>query len=137
MRIRWPIIPFVLVLMAVPASLQAAAMDWDVIKTLKIKDEPIDLAFSTSRNQFYVLTATGEILIYATDGSLVESIPVGTGFDQLRHIQGSDILLLTSRRDKTVKIIELAYVQDIDLSGSPTKGPADAPVVIVVFTDFQ
>jgi protein-disulfide isomerase len=112
-------------------------MDWNVIKTLKIKDDPIDLAFSTSRNQIYVLTAAGEILVYAADGSLVESIAVGNGFDQMRHIQGSDILFLSSRKDKTVKIIELEYVQEIDLSGSPSKGPEDAPVKIAVFTDFQ
>jgi protein-disulfide isomerase len=122
---------------ALPAAAPAAVLDWNVIKTLKIKDDPIDLAFSTSRNQIYVLTTAGEILVYDADGSLVESIAVGNGFDQMRHIQGSDILFLTSRKDKTVKIIELEYVQEIDLSGSPSKGPEDAPVKIAVFTDFQ
>lgn len=138
MLIRWVTVSILLcslVLLTTPAS--GDVLDWEVIKTLQIKDEPIDLAFSTSRNQIYVLTAAGEILIYATNGSLVESIAVGSGFDQLRHIQNSDILFLTSRQDKTVKIIELAYIQDIDLSGSPSMGPEDAPVNIAVFTDFQ
>jgi len=138
MRIRWMLILiWLLFAVALPPAAPAAVMDWNVIKTLKIKDDPIDLAFSTSRNQIYVLTAAGEILVYAADGDLVESIAVGNGFDQMRHIQGSDILFLTSRKDKTVKIIELEYVQEIDLSGSPSKGPADAPVKIAVFTDFQ
>lgn len=138
MRIRWMLISiWLLFAVALPPATPAAVMDWNVIKTLKIKDDPIDLAFSTSRNQIYVLTAAGEILVYAADGALVESIAVGNGFDQMRHIQGSDILFLTSRKDKTVKIIELEYVQEIDLSGSPSKGPEDAPVKIAVFTDFQ
>lgn len=138
MRIRWTLVPLLLLVsMAMPASIPASKMDWNVIKTLAIKDEPIDLAFSTSRNQIYVLTSAGELLIYGTDGSLMETITIGSGFDQLRHIQGSDILFLSSRRDKSVQIIELEYVQNIDLSGSPTKGPADAPVGIAVFTDFQ
>ncbi|HHP7235249.1 MAG TPA: thioredoxin domain-containing protein [Desulfobacterales bacterium] len=138
MRIRWMLISiWLLFAVALPPATPAAVMDWNVIKTLKIKDDPIDLAFSTSRNQIYVLTAAGEILVYAADGSLVESIAVGNGFDQMRHIQGSDILFLTSRKDKTVKIIELEYVQEIDLSGSPSKGPENAPVKIAVFTDFQ
>lgn len=138
MRIRWMLISiWLLFAVASPPPAPAAVMDWNVIKTLKIKDDPIDLAFSTSRNHIYVLTAAGEILVYAADGSLVESIAVGNGFDQMRHIQGSDILFLTSRKDKTVKIIELEYVQEIDLSGSPSKGPENAPVSIAVFTDFQ
>jgi len=138
MRIRWMVVPMLLLIwVAVPGSATASTLDWEVIKTLKIKGEPIDLAFSTSRNQIYVLTSAGEIQIYSTNGALVETMTVGSGFEQMRHIQGSDILFLTRRVDNTVKIIELAYVQDIDLSGSPTKGPEDAPVAIAVFTDFQ
>jgi len=29
------------------------------------------------------------------------------------------------------------FVADIDASGSPARGPADAPVVIAVYNDFQ
>jgi hypothetical protein len=62
---------------------------------------------------------------------------VGKGFDRLWHIQGSDVLLLSNREKKTVQIIELNFVEQIDISGSPFRGPENAPVVVAVFSDFE
>ncbi len=38
---------------------------------------------------------------------------------------------------RQVKGLRLSFVQDIDIKGSPFKGPADAPVVITIFSDYQ
>ena len=114
-----------------------ADMQWSVIKTLKIEDQPLDFAYSTSRRQVYVLTDRGDLLIYELDGRLTDTVPVGKEFDRLKHIQGSDVVFLSSRNDKTIKVIELDYVQNIDVSGAPIKGPENAPVVIALFSDFQ
>ena len=48
-----------------------------------------------------------------------------------------DILLLTSRQNKTVEILVLDFIQNLDVSSSPFKGPADAVVTVAVFSDFQ
>jgi hypothetical protein len=114
-----------------------AALDWNVIQTFNLKDPPLDVAFSTSRNKVLILTGAGQIQVYEPNGTLDETMDVGKGFDRLWHIQGSDVLVLSSREKKTVQIIELNFVEQIDISGSPFRGPENAPVVVAVFSDFE
>jgi hypothetical protein len=114
-----------------------AALDWNVIQTFNLKDPPLDVAFSTSRNKVFILTGAGQIQVYEPNGTLDETMDVGKGFDRLWHIQGSDVVLLSSREKKTVQIIELNFVEQIDISGSPFRGPENAPVVVAVFSDFE
>jgi len=111
-----------------------AEVEYNVLKTYKLEDQPVDMAFSANRNEIYVLNPTGELLIYAVDGRLTEKINV---YDRLQLIQGSDVLFLSSRKDKTIQVIQLEFVQKIDTSGSPYKGSENAPVVIAVFSEFQ
>jgi hypothetical protein len=114
-----------------------AALDWNVVQMFNLKDSPLDVAFSTSRNKVFILTGAGQIQVYEPNGTLDETVDVGKGFDRLWHIQGSDVLLLSNREKKTVQIIELNFVEQIDISGSPFRGPENAPVVVAVFSDFE
>jgi hypothetical protein len=50
---------------------------------------------------------------------------------------GGDSLILNSNKNKTVQIIVLDFIQNINIFGSPYKGSDDAPVVVAVFDDFQ
>ena len=114
-----------------------AEVEYNVLKTFKLEDQPVDMAFSASRNEIYVLNPKGELLIYDADNRLTEKINVGEGYDRLQLIQGSNVLCLSSRKGKKIQVIQLEFVQRIDTSGSPYKGPEDAPVVIAVFSEFQ
>jgi hypothetical protein len=114
-----------------------AGLDWNVIQTFNLKDPPLDVAFSTSRNKVFILTKEGQIQVYEPNGTLDETMDVGMGFDRFWHIQGSDVLVLSSREKKTVQIVELNFVEQIDTSGSPFRGPENAPVVVAVFSDFE
>ena len=114
-----------------------AEVDWDVKKTLKIEKTPVDAAVSLNGRWVFVLTAQGSILIYSGDGRLEDEITVGNHVDGIKVGPEQDILLLTSRKNKTVEILVLDFIQNIDVSNSPFKGPADAAVTIAVFSDFQ
>jgi len=114
-----------------------AEVEYNVLKTYKLEDQPVDMAFSNQRNEIYVLNPQGELLIYAGNGQLTEKINVGKVFDKLQLIQGSDVLLLSSQKDKTIQIVQLEFIQSIDTTGSPYKGAENAPVVIAVFSEFQ
>jgi hypothetical protein len=108
-----------------------------VKKTLKIEKTPVDVAVSLNGRWVFVLTAQGSILIYSRDGRLEDEITVGNHVDGIKVGPEQDILLLTSRKNKTVQILLLEFIQNFDISNAPFKGRADAPVEIAVFSDFQ
>ena len=130
------LIPILLICLGILAPVHAE-VEYNVMKTYKLEDHPVDMAFSTNRNEIYVLNPKGELLIYSANGRLTEKINVGKVYDRLQLIQGSDVLFLSSRKDKTIQVIQLEFVQKIDTSGSPYKGSENAPVVIAVFSEFQ
>ncbi len=114
-----------------------ASVEWGIQKTLRMEKSALDVAVSLNGKWIFVLTDQGNILIYSADGKLKDKIDVGNHVDQIKVGQRENILFLNSRKHKTVQIIALDFIQHIDVSGSPFKGPADAPVVIAVFSDFQ
>ncbi len=114
-----------------------AEVEYNVLKTYKLEDQPVDMVFSATRNEIYVLNQKGELLIYAANGHLTEKINVDKVYDRLQLVEGSDILFLSSRKDKSIQVIQLDFVQKIDTLGSPFKGIENAPVVIAVFSEFQ
>jgi hypothetical protein len=128
------LIPVILLTLCPPSS---ALVDWDVKKTLKIEKTPVDVAVSLNGRWVFVLTAQGSILIYSGDGRLEDEITVGNHVDGIKVGPEQDILLLTSRQNKTVEILVLDFIQNLDVSNSPFKGPADAVVTVAVFSDFQ
>ena len=114
-----------------------AFVEWNIHKTLKLDTQPLDLAVSQNGNSIFVLTESGKILIYSSDGSLKDKIDVGNHIDQIKLGSGEEWLFLSSRKNKTIEILHVDFIQHIDISGSPFKGPENAPVVIAVFSDFQ
>jgi hypothetical protein len=137
MKSRFAVFLATLCVMLTWSTYSPATVEWDVIRTLKTEKKPRDAAISTKGRWIFVLSDEGELLIYSIDGTLKDSIAVGKSIDGIKAGPREDILLLTSRKDATVQIITLDFIQDINISGSPFKGPADASVVIASFTDFQ
>ncbi len=113
------------------------SVEWDIRSTLKLEVSPLGVAFSTNGRWIFVLTEQGEILIYSGDGKLNDKFTVGKHVGGIEAGHREDTFFLTSRKNKTVYVITLNFIYDIKVSGSPFKGPADAPVVIAVFDDYQ
>jgi protein-disulfide isomerase len=53
------------------------------------------------------------------------------------YVKEKNALVLTSHAGNTVQIIQLDLVNQFVLSGLPYKGPKNAPVTVVVFSDYQ
>ncbi|MEJ2234245.1 MAG: hypothetical protein P8X67_09985 [Syntrophobacterales bacterium] len=137
MKSRFAIFPVTLFLLFSWLALSPAAVEWDVAGTLNLKQKPRDAAIALNGRWIYVLTYDGEILIYSSDGKLEDSISVGKSVEGIKVGPREDILLLTSGQDKTVQLILLDFIQEINISGSPFKGNSDAPVAIATFNDFE
>ena len=114
-----------------------ATVEWDVAGTLNLKEKARDAAMSLDGKWIFVLTEKGEILIYSSDGKLKDTISVGKSVEGIKAGPREDVLLLTSGKAKTIQIITLNFIQEINVSGSPFKGKAEAPVAVATFNDFE
>jgi DNA-binding beta-propeller fold protein YncE len=119
------------------ASWVLAAVEVTPQKTLKTEGVPVDVAVSQDGNLTFVLTDSGSVLIYDQMGNLTDTVEVGPYVDQIDIGPRGERLFVTSRKNKTVEIMTLDFIHEINTLGSPTKGPPEAPMIIAVFSDFQ
>jgi len=120
------------------SSLSASdAVQWTLLKTLKLEAAPLDVAVSADGRRIFVLTEQGKIIVYTANAEEEATIDVGDHVDKIQVGPRGDIIFSNSRKNKSVQIFAVDFIQNIDVSNSPFKGPADAPIVIAVFDDFQ
>lgn len=115
----------------------SAEVEWHLNRTLPLDQAPIDIQVSANGKWIYVLDDQGQLSIFTATGKPVDRIPVGRHVDRIKAGPQEDTLFLSSRDKRTVQVMSLVYVRDIATAGAPFKGPDDAPVTLVVFSDFQ
>ena len=114
-----------------------AGVEWTVTKQVNLDAEPLDVASSPDGNLIFILVP-GEVLVYEISKSKITNhIPVDEVFNRLRYAARTDTLVLTSSSTRILKIIKLEWIYSISVSGLPFRGPADAPVTVAVFSDYQ
>jgi DNA-binding beta-propeller fold protein YncE len=126
-----------IVLGAFTTTFASDNVEMNVYKTLQLEETPIDVAVSPDGRRIFVLTDRGEVVVYSSAAKIEGKIDVGQDVDQIKLGPGGDSLILKSSKNKTIQIVTVDFAQKINTSGSPFKGPEDAPVVIAVFDDFQ
>jgi protein-disulfide isomerase len=138
MKIKYTVFAFLSLLVGfVVAASSHAEVEMTIARTLTLDEIPVDSALSAGGKYIFVLTEKGKVLVYTPDGKLNDTISVDSSVDSIKAGPREEILLLVSSKKKTVQVAVLEFVQEINTSGSPSKGAADAPVAIVLFTDFQ
>ena len=134
---RFGILLFVIISCVSAPQFIFAGIDLTLIKQTNLDVQPLDIAISPDGKRIYVL-ARGEILVYSIDeGKVSNRIPIDEHFDKLICDIEDNILILSSSSSKTLKIIRVDFKYKISIDGLPFKGPADAPVTIAVFDDYQ
>jgi hypothetical protein len=114
-----------------------ADVEWDIKKQMRLKVKPLDLAASLDGKYIYFLVEGSLLIYHLLDGKFKYTIPVDKSFDMLTLSERNNLLVLTSSVNYFVKFIELEFIQRLDTSGLPYKGPHDAPVTITAFVDYQ
>ena len=114
-----------------------ADVDWTLIKQIDLDVQPLDIVVSEDGKMVFVLSA-GEILVYSPPKNRIENrIPIDKEFDRVTYSGQSNTLILSSTSGKMLRIMRVDQIYPIDISGLPIKGPANAPVTIAVFDDYQ
>ena len=126
-----------LVTVLITASWVFATVEINLQRTLTTDGVPVDVVVTQDGNLTFVLTDNGKILIYDRIGNLTDTVDIGTHIDQIDIGPQGERLFAASRQNKSVEIITLDFIRQINTLGSPLKGPLEAPVIIAVFSDFQ
>ena len=115
----------------------SAELEWTFRKQVPLTSAPLDNAVSADGQLIYLLSA-GEILVYSlAQNKTINTIPIESEYDRISVSPRGNSLIVTSSAGKSLKIIDLEFRYNIDVSDLPLKGPADAPVTIAVFSDYQ
>jgi hypothetical protein len=126
-----------MVCLTAPAQFAHASVEWRTLKDLDLKAQPLDVT-QTAEGDFIFILTPGEIIVYSiSKEEPINRIPVDKAYDRLTLSSRENMLLLTSKKRKALKIIQLDFVKNIEISGLPVKGPKDAPVILAVFSDYQ
>ena len=118
-------------------QLAAAGWEWRDKKELRLSDPVLDISQSLDGEWLFVL-APKEVLIYSIpENKAHQRIPLDKNYDRLIHSPKNNTLILTSRQEKAVKIIQLHIRHEIDVSDRPFIGAENSPITLSVFFDYQ
>jgi hypothetical protein len=131
------ILTFLASLLFVPQHAVAQEMEWTIKTERNLEATPLDTAVSADGRLIFILSP-GEILVYSVlQQKVINHIPVDKRFDRVTFSRADNTLIVTSSSEKVLKTIQLEFIQNIDITGLPFKGPANAPVTVAVFNDYQ
>jgi DNA-binding beta-propeller fold protein YncE len=106
-------------------------------KQFNLGEKPLDIASSLDGTKIFVLVQ-GKVLVYSVaEDRITDSLPVDNDLDKVALTGRGNTLILSSSSGKRVEIISFQIIQNIDISGLPFRGPAEAPVTIAVYSDYQ
>lgn len=119
-----------------------AAIDWSVDQTIETKMAIRDMAISFDGTSLFVLTQAGELVMYDAAGTSQGTLKVAAGMDNvfLSGFQKAGVpeqLFVSNSATGQIQKLSFSLVAQIDTTGSPFLGNPDAPVAVVVFSDFQ
>ncbi len=112
-------------------------LEWGVVREFNLASPPVDIAQSLDGKYAFVLTTNSEVLVYDDTGKLQGTIPVDKGVTSIDIGPRAQYLHLSDREEKKLYTLSIDFVVNIQSDNSPTKGKANAPVTIAVFSDFQ
>lgn len=122
---------------AQPQSGRDDKIEWQVVRNWNVDGKPVDFVHSLDGKLVFILNDQHQVLVYDANGALQGRVPVTEGVTAIDIAPQGEALHLIDSNAKTFSTLVLNFVYDLDISGSPIKGNADAPVTITLFTDFE
>lgn len=115
----------------------AAEVDWQVTGAIQLEGVPLDVAKAQETDLTFILIDQSKVLIFAADGRHAGTVPVDASVTDIAvNAKGDQLYLINSER-KSLQTIDINFIIDINVTGSPFLGPPGAEVTVVVFSDFQ
>ena len=120
----------------VTAVLPAVAeVEQRLVRSLPLPGAALDVAVTADGQRTFVLLTGGTVQVLNGAGTPLGQLTVPAGATGISPAPDGSLLYVTAGSE--LQVVGVDLVHDIDLAGSPFRGPADAPVAVTVFTDFQ
>ena len=115
----------------------SGALNWTVQANWSLPAKPLDLVHSLDNKKVFILTADSKVHIFAADGRKLGEMPVEADTVAIDIAPRGEMLHLINGRTNSFTAMDIGFSQQIDITGAPVRGKADAPVTLVVFSDFE
>lgn len=112
-------------------------LNWSVQATWTIPVKPLDIAQSLDNKKVFILGADSKVYIFTPDGKKMGELPVDANTTAIDIAPRGEMLYLINGKSNSYTAIDISFNQKIDITGAPVQGKADAPVTLVVFSDFE
>lgn len=112
-------------------------LNWTVQANWSLPAKPLDLVHSLDNKKVFILTADSKVLIFTADGRKLGEMPVEADTVAIDIAPRGEMLYLINGRTNSFTAMDIGFSQQIDITGAPVRGKADAPVTLVVFSDFE
>lgn len=124
-----------------PATMEDKGKDnlveWNVLSQWSVGAKTVDMVHSLDGKYIYVLTDKAQVKIFNNAGKLQGAIPVPQTVSSIDIAPQGERLYLIDNENNQFQAVSVAFVHDIDTKGSPFEGPANAPITLTLFTDFE
>jgi protein-disulfide isomerase len=123
--------------LAISESGQDNRVEWQRLASWTLGAKPLAMVHSLDAKYLFVLTENQKVEVYNNQGQLQGSIPVDPGVTAIDIAPQGELLYLIDGSTQTFTAVAISFVVAVDTADAPFKGPADAPVTMVLFTDFE
>lgn len=112
-------------------------VEWQLKQQWETTGKTIDMVHSLDGKFVYILNDKHQVQVFTNQGKLQGSIPVNSGVSAIDIAPQGETLYLIDNKTNSFSTVSVSFVYEIDTTGSPFEGAADAAVTIAVFTDFE
>ena len=112
-------------------------VEWTTASSWSLPAKPMDLVHSLDNKKVFILTDDHKVHIYSVQGQLLGAIPVGEGVTAIDIEPRGQALYLVDSKTNTFTTLQVEFIVEINTKNAPFLGKENAPVELVIFTDFE